>query len=97
MTYAETKEIGATSIIYTTFHGTGNYTANDREQNPATGNEFFTPEQARQRIEDLQHRGYLHDAEYWQSPRLNTYTYELWPDATEYLDDLIDDEREGRI
>ena len=51
MTYKETKQYGAHSIIYTTFYGYGHYIANDREENDVTGNEFFTEEEAQQRIE----------------------------------------------
>ena len=65
---------------------------NDREENDVTGNEFFTEEEAKKRIEELKHRGYISDAEYLESPRPNTNTYELWPDADEYLDDLITEE-----
>ena len=92
MTYKETKQYGAHSIIYTTFYGYGHYIANDREENDVTGNEFFTEEEAQQRIEELKHRGYISDAEYLESLRLDTNTYELWPDADEYLDDLITEE-----
>ena len=49
MTYKETKQYGAHSIIYTTFYGYGHYIANDREENDVTGNEFFTEEEAKQR------------------------------------------------
>ena len=92
MTYKETKQHGAHSIIYTTFYGCGHYIVNDREENDVTGNEFFAEEEAQQRIEELKHRGYISDEEYQKSPRPNTNTYELWPDAGEYLDDLITEE-----
>ena len=92
MTYKETKQHGAHSIIYTTFYGYGHYIANDREENDVTGNEFFTEEEAKKRIEELKHRGYISDEEYQKSPRPNTNTYELWSDADEYLDDLIAEE-----
>ena len=92
MTYKETKQHGAHSIIYTTFYGNGHYIVNDREENDVTGNEFFTEEEAQQRIEELKQQGYISDAEYQKSPRPNTNTYELWSDADEYLDDLIAEE-----
>lgn len=92
MTYKETKQYGAHSIIYTIFYGYGHYISNDREENDVTGNEFFTDEEAQQRIEELMHRGYISDEEYQKSPRPNTNTYELWQDADEYLDDLIAEE-----
>ena len=92
MTYKETKQNGAHSIIYTTFYGYGHYIVNDREENDVTDNEFFTEEEAKQRIEELKHRGYISNTEYLESPRPNTSTYELWPDADEYLDDLIAEE-----
>ena len=41
MTYEETKQHGAHSIINTTFYGCGHYIVNDRENNDVTGNEFF--------------------------------------------------------
>ena len=97
MTYKETKQYGAHSIIYTTFYGYGHYIANDREENYVTGNEFFTKEEAKQRIEELKHRGYISNTEYLESPRPNTNTYELWPDADEYLDDLIAEEDQEDI
>ena len=40
MTYEETKQYGAHSIIYTTFYGCGHYIVNDREKNDVTDNEF---------------------------------------------------------
>ena len=92
MTYKETKQHGAHSIIYTTFYGHGNYIVNDREENDVTGNEFFTEVEAQQRIEELKQQGYISDEEYQKSPRPNTNTYELWSDADEYLDDLIAEE-----
>lgn len=36
MTYEETKQYGAHSIINTTFYGCGHYIVNDREKNDAT-------------------------------------------------------------
>ena len=51
MTYEETKQRGAHSIINTTFYGCGHYIVNDHEKNDVTDNEFFTEEEARQRIE----------------------------------------------
>ena len=92
MTYKETKQYGAHSIIDTTFYGHGHYIVNDREENDVTGNEFFTEEEAQQRIEELKQQGYISDEEYQKSPRPNTNTYELWSDADEYLDDLIAEE-----
>ena len=92
MTYKETKQYGAHYIIYTTFYGYGHYIANDREENYVTGNEFFTEEEAKQRIVELKRRGYVSGEGYQKSPRPNTNTYELWPDAGEYLDDLITEE-----
>ena len=92
MTYKETKQYGAHSIINTTYYGHGHYIVNDREENDVTGNEFFTEEEAQQRIEALRKQGYISDEEYQKSPRPNTNTYELWPDADEYLDDLIAEE-----
>ena len=92
MTYKETKQYGAHSIINTTFYGHGHYIVNDRENNDVTGNEFFTEEEAQQRIEKLKKQGYVSDEEYQKSPRPNANTYELWPDADEYLDDLIAEE-----
>ena len=92
MTYKETKQHGAQSIIDTTFYGHGHYIVNDREENDVTGNEFFTEEEAQQRIEELKQQGYISDEEYQKSPRPNTNTYELWSDADEYLDDLIAEE-----
>ena len=89
MTYKETKQRGAHSIINTTFYGFGHYIVNDREKNGLTDNEFFTKEEAQQRIEELKQQGYISDEEYQKSPRPNTNTYELWSDADEYLDDLI--------
>lgn len=65
---------------------------NDREKNDVTDNEFFTEEEAQQRIKKLKQQGYISDEEYQKSPRPNTKTYELWPDADEYLDDLIAEE-----
>lgn len=53
MTYEETKQYGAHSIINTTFYGCGHYIVNDREKNDVTDNEFFTEEEAQQRIEKL--------------------------------------------
>ena len=44
------------------------------------------------KIEELKQQGYISDEEYQKSPRPNTNTYELWPDADEYLDDLIAEE-----
>ena len=41
MTYEETKQHGAHSIINTTFYVCGHYIVNDRENNAVTGNEFF--------------------------------------------------------
>lgn len=46
MTYEETKQYGAHSIINTTFYGYGHYVVNDREKNYVTDNEFFTDEEA---------------------------------------------------
>ena len=92
MTYKETKQYGAHSIINTTFYGHGHYIVNDREENDVTDNEFFTEKEAQQRIEELRKQGYISDEEYQKSPRSNTNTYELWPDADEYLDDLIVEE-----
>lgn len=92
MTYEETKQYGAHSIIYTTFYGCGHYIVNDREKNDVTDNEFFTEEEAQQRIENLKQQGYISDEEYQKSPHPNTNTYELWSDADEYLDDLIAEE-----
>ena len=92
MTYKETKQYGAHSIINTTYYGHGHYIVNDREENDVTDNEFFTEEEAQQRIEELKQQGYISDEEYQKSPRPNTITYELWPDADEYLDDLIAEE-----
>lgn len=46
MTYEETKQYGAHSVIYTTFYGCGHYIVNDREKNDVTDNEFFTEEEA---------------------------------------------------
>ena len=40
MTYKETKQYGAHSIINTTFYGHGHYIVNDREENDVTDNEF---------------------------------------------------------
>ena len=92
MTYKETKLHGAHSIINTTFYGHGHYIVNGHEDNDVTGNEFFTEVEAQQRIEELKRQGYISDEEYQKSPRPNTNTYELWPDADEYLDDLIAEE-----
>ena len=92
MTYEETKQYGAHSIINTTYYGHGHYIVNDREENDVTGNEFFTEGEAQQRIEELKQQGYISDEEYQKSPRPNTNTYELWPDVDEYLDDLIAEE-----
>ncbi len=64
MTYEETKQYGAHSIINTTFYGCGHYIVNDREKNDVTDNEFFTEEEARQRIEKLKQQGYISDEEY---------------------------------
>ena len=41
MTYEETKQYGAHSIINTTFYGYGHYVVNDREKNDVTDNEFL--------------------------------------------------------
>ena len=92
MTYEETKQHGAHSIINTTFYGCGHYIVNDRENNDVTGNEFFTDKEAQQRIEKLKQKGYISDEEYQKLPYTNANTYELWPDADEYLDDLIAEE-----
>ena len=92
MTYKETKQYGAHSIINTTYYGHGHYVVNDREENDVTGNEFFTEGETQQRIEELKQQGYISDEEYQKCPRPNTNTYELWPDAGEYLDDLIAEE-----
>ena len=92
MTYKETKQYGAHSIIDTTYYGYGHYIVNDRENNDVTDNEFFTEEEAQRRIEELRQQGYISDEEYQNSPRPNTNTYELWSDADEYLDDLIAEE-----
>lgn len=54
--------------------------------------QFFTEDEARQRIEKLKQQGYISDEEYQKFPRPNANTYELWPDADEYLDDLIAEE-----
>lgn len=40
MTYEETKQYGAHSVIYTSFYGCGHYIVNDREKNDVTDNEF---------------------------------------------------------
>lgn len=86
------KTIWSHSVIYTTFYGCGHYIVNDREKNDVTDNEFFTEQEAQQRIEILKQQGYISDEEYQKSPRSNTNTYELWSDADEYLDDLIAEE-----
>ena len=92
MTYEETKQHGAHSIINTTFYGCGHDIVNDRENNDVTGNEFFTDKEAQQRIEKLKQKGYISDEEYQKHPYTDANTYELWPDADEYLDDLIAEE-----
>ena len=92
MKYEETKQHGAHSIINTTFYGCGHYIVNDRENNDVTGNEFFTDKEAQQRIEKLKQKGYISDEEYQKHPYTDANTYELWPDADEYLDDLIAEE-----
>ena len=92
MTYKETKQYGAHSIINTTFYGHGHYIVNDRENNDVTGNEFFTEEEAQQRIEELKQQGYISDEEYQKYPRPNANTYELERDADEDLDDLSAEE-----
>ena len=53
---------------------------------------FFTDKEAQQRIEKLKQKGYISDEEYQKHPYTDANTYELWPDADEYLDDLIAEE-----
>lgn len=94
MTYKETKEHGAHVIVYTTYYGFGDYIVNDRENNEVTGNEFFTPEEAQKCIETLKGKGYINQDEFDKNPRENVYTYEMWDNADEYLDNKIDEENE---
>lgn len=92
MTYKETKEHGAHAVVYTTYYGYGDYIVNSNEVNKVTGNEFFTPEEAQKCIELLKEKGYISQDEFDKNPRENVYTYEMWDDADEYLDDKIEEE-----
>lgn len=95
MTYKETKEHGAHVIVNTTYYGCGDYIVNERAENEVTGNEFFTPEEAQKCIELLKGKGYISQDEFDKNPHENVYTYEIWDDADEYLDDKIEEENAG--
>ncbi len=45
-------------------------------------------------IETLKGKGYINQDEFDKNPRENVYTYEMWDNADEYLDDKIDEENE---
>ncbi len=81
-------------MVYTTYYGIGHRMHNGSETNPVTGNEFFTSEEAQQRIEELKGKGYISQAEYDQDPCEDVYVYDPWEEADEYLDDLISEEEE---
>ncbi len=83
ITYAETKAMGCTDVVYW----------NDEPQtNPKTGNEFFTPEDAKEKFETLK----TEQAEEIEDELDDAWTasHYIWKDAA-WLDDLVYEEENG--